>query len=70
MRRARTSLINDNEASQRPLSVGEANALRYAAGYVPFKKLSHRPESVQCQDRLGVDKVILTLSIPGSGLNW
>lgn len=55
--RARTSLINDTEASQRPLTVGEANALRYAAGYVPFalkKKLSHRPEFVQCLDQLGV----------------
>ena len=54
--RARTSLINI-EASQRPLTVGEANALRYAAGYVPFalkRKLSHRPEFVQCLDQLGV----------------
>jgi hypothetical protein len=52
--RARTSLIDDTEASQKPL---EANALRYAAGYVPFalkKKLSHRPEFVQCLDQLGV----------------
>ena len=55
--RAHTSLIDDVEASQRPLTVGEANALRYAAGYVPFalkKKLSHRPEFVQCLDQLGV----------------
>lgn len=55
--RARTSLINNNEARQRSLTVGEANALRYAAGYVPFalkKKLSHRPEFVQCLDQLGV----------------
>ena len=55
--RARTSLVNDAEASQKPLTVGEANALRYAAGYVPFalkKKLSHRPEFIQCLDQLGV----------------
>ena len=55
--RAHTSLIDDTEASQRPLTVGEANALQYAAGYVPFalkKKLSHRPEFVQCLDQLGV----------------
>ena len=55
--RAHTSLIDDVEASQRPLTVGEANAPRYAAGYVPFalkKKLSHRPEFVQCLDQLGV----------------
>lgn len=55
--RARTSLISNNEARQRSLTVGEANALRYAAGYVPFalkKKLSHRPEFVQCLDQLGV----------------
>ena len=70
--RARTSLIdNGDEPTQRPLTVGEANALRYAAGYVPFslKKLSHRPEFVQCLDQLEVDKANLTWTIPESGLN-
>ena len=56
--RARTSLIhNGDEPTQRPLTASEANALRYAAGYVPFalkKQLSHRPEFVQCLDQLGV----------------
>ena len=56
--RARTSRIdNGDEPTQRPLTAGEANALRYAAGYyVPFalKKLSHRPEFVQCLDQLEV----------------
>ena len=56
--RARTSRIdNGDEPTQRPLTAGEANALRYAAGYVPFalkKKLSHQPEFVQCLDQLGV----------------
>ena len=55
---ASTSRIdNDDESTQRPLTAGEANALWYAAGYVPFalkKKLSHRPEFVQCLDQLGV----------------
>ena len=55
--RSHASLIEGDEASQRPLTAGEANALRYAAGYVPFslkKKLTHRPEFVQCLDQLGV----------------
>ena len=55
--RAHTSLIDDVEASQRALTVGEANALRQVAGYIPFalkKKLPHRPEFVQCLDQLGV----------------
>lgn len=55
--RAHTSLTDDDKASQRALTVGEANALRYTAGYVPFalkKKLSHQPEFVQCLDQLGV----------------
>lgn len=43
--------------TEQPLTAGEANALRYAAGYVPFalkKKLSHRPEFVKCLDQLAV----------------
>ena len=38
------SLTDGAEARQRPLTASEANALRYAAGCVPFalkKKLSH-----------------------------
>ena len=59
-----TSLADDAEASQKPLTVSEANALRYAAGYVPFalkKRLSHQPEFIQC-----LDQVMLTLR---NGLN-
>ena len=55
--RSHASLTEGSETSQRPLTAGEANALRYAAGYVPFslkKKLSHRLEFARCLDQLGV----------------
>ena len=48
-----TSLVDDGEPSHRETTEGEANALRYAAGYVLKKKLSHRPEFVQCLHQSG-----------------
>ena len=58
---------------QKPLTAGEANALRYAAGYVPFalkNKLSHRPEFVHCLNSIAVSgKEQLTWNTLRSGLN-
>lgn len=47
----------DRLVSQTSLTSSEANALRYAAGYVPFalkKKLEHRPEFVKCLEQIEV----------------
>ena len=47
----------DRTTSQASFTSDDANALRYAAGYVPFalkKKLAHRPEFVKCLEQLEV----------------
>ena len=58
MEEARCSSMNQHHSlSQATLTSSEANALRYAAGYVPFalkKKLKHRPEFVTCLEQLEV----------------
>ena len=46
-----------HSVSQASLSSSEANALRYAAGYVPSalkNHLKHRPEFVKCLEQLEV----------------
>lgn len=46
-----------SSTSQTSFTSDELNALRYAAGYVPFalkKKLAHRPEFVKCLEQLEV----------------
>ena len=56
MEEARCS-SKDRSLSQASLTSSETNALRYAAGYVPFalkKKLKHRPEFVTCLEQLEV----------------
>ena len=47
----------DRTTSQASFTSDDANALQYAAGYVPFalkKKLAHRPEFVKCLEQLEV----------------
>ena len=56
MEEARCSSV-DRSLSQASLTSSETNALRYAAGYVPFalkQKLKHRPEFVACLEQLEV----------------
>ena len=51
------AMCADRTTSHTSFTSDEANALRYAAGYVPFalkKKLVHRPEFVKCLEQLEV----------------
>ena len=50
--------VEPSEVEVPPLSENEANALRYAAGYVPFvlkQKLSNRPEFIKFLSTLAVE---------------